>query len=326
MQKTIISNFNQKSNVSTFGDKSRENDNQKIILSNIKVNSILLEISKIEKYLLSLFNGIKSKYKDVEKLDVANNSKSIFLNLERFLKEKFDVYKIDFLENNDIVIYKKLKFQYQTLWFLEFENIFKLKRKAPKLYAIVLNTLQKFNLINNNAMIDIDEIVADEIAELSKVDKTNMFYDGKYLNSLKVEFKGYKKMTKEMGKDYDITKFENYKPKIKLYQEILELIKNANFNFNLINNLDMPISDWDDKENALRFHDMFGYIFNSKVIYKNYIESSIDSIYQEYDIIPPLDRMIINNGKIKKDFKFQTNELTTICEFFENLINLIKYI
>jgi len=326
MQKTIISNFNQKSNVKRFRNKSKGYDNQKIILSNIKVNSLLLEIPKIEQHLPSLFKGIKSKYKDVVQLDVENNAKSIFLNLEKFLNEKFDVYKIDFLENNEIVIYKELKFQYQTLWFLEFENLFKLKRKAPQLYAILLNTLQKFNFITNNFMIGIEEIVTDEITELSLVDKSNKYYDADYINSLKRELKGYKKMTKEMGKKYDITQFENYKPKNKLYQEIIELIKNTNLNFNLINNLDMPISDWEDKENALRFNELFGYVFNVEVIYKNYIESQIDAVYQEYDIIPPLDCMVIKNGKIKKDFKFQENELTTICAFFENLINLIEHI
>jgi hypothetical protein len=115
-----------------------------------------------------------------------------------------------------------------------------------------------------------------------------------------------------------------YNPKKQQYKKIISLLKNANIEFSFLNSLAIPQTDFVDMENAIYFRELFGFIYNTESVYEDYILPTINSTFQEYDVIPPLDTMIIKNGKIVKDYSYKKNKLKNITDFFNEINTLIN--
>lgn len=326
MQKQIIYNTKSKPRYKSLERYRPNKKNEKrFSLSNLNFNSLFLNHQYINDFLPSFFYGIENKYKEVAKLNVkSNNTIDVFNTLIHFLNEKIDLYKVDFVTNDNkkqILIYKELKYIPYTLYFIELENIMKLKNKAKPLFQLIIGFLKKFDILYNSYIEHSKEIVNDDINENG--------WSKDFMKEVKYEFNGLNKINFVFEKAFfDEDLLNRYSPKKNIYKKLLNLLKKNSkiLDTSIIKKLTVPYSEYEEKGNALFFNELFGFVFNNGVIFEDYILGTINSIFQEYDSIPPLDVMIIENNKIIKDFNINNNQFVLFHNFISELNDLIKEI
>jgi len=306
--------------------------NKNFRFSNLTFNTIFPNEDYIKSFLPSLFLGLKAKYKSINNLKVNdNNAKSILNCIENFLKAKFNFHKIDFVTNTDgeklIYIYKWFDYQEYIVWFFQFENIYNIKHKAPKLYEILTSIISLFSFTTQGFNSYIDSTL-DMMKDNFEDNIDDLDYFGENEKQVKYEYKGFMKMNKELKNSSSYTNelLNSYKPRKKAYQNIIAFLKEPkNINFSLIDNFKLCKSDIVQDESIVFFQDLFGVVFNNNIITKSHIINNINDVANNYGMMLPLDCMVINEeGKIIKDFSIKNNELndlTTFIQEFNNLTN-----